>query len=177
MGNFGPGELPQVGVRSQPVHRMGKEARSTVCTRRVSADPLHTTLPGPQRDLTSTVRFDGREVPTEATMRVLGVQVDTRLRWREHVKQAAQKGSMAFEAFSRITASTWVPSMKRSRLLHTAVVRPAVLYGSQVWGLRKSASLTKPLIVWVVKKVRYMIEAAKVATIVYTDHSATVSIV
>jgi len=115
-------------------------------------------------------------------MRVLGVQVDTRLRWREHVKQAVQKGSMAFEALSRITASTWVPSMKRSRLLYTAVVRPAVLYGSQVWGLRKSgaplaASFTKPLIVWVVKKVRHMIEAAKAATIVYTDHSATVSIV
>jgi len=32
-------------------------------------------------------------------------------------------------------------------------------------------------IVWVVKKVRHMIEAAKAATIVYTDHSAAVSIV
>jgi hypothetical protein len=66
------------------------------------------------------------EIPTETTIRVLGVQVDARLRWKEHVQQAVQKGSMAFEALSRITASTWGPSMKRSRLLYTAVVRPAM---------------------------------------------------
>ena len=57
---------------------------------------------------------------------------------------------MAFEALSRLTASTWGPSMKRSRLLYTAVVRPAILYGSQVWGVRDdgtspAASLTRPL--------------------------------
>jgi len=103
----------------------------------------------PNGDLASTVHFDDREIPTETTIRVLGVQVDARLRWKEHVQQAVQKGSMAFEALSRITASTWGPSMKRSRLLYTAVVRPAMLYGSQVWGLQdngaSSASVTKPL--------------------------------
>jgi len=96
------------------------------------------------------VRFDGQVVPTETTLRVLGVQVDTRLRWREHVQQAAQKGIMAFEALSRITSSTWGPSTKQSRLLYTAVVRPTMLYGSQVWGLQDdrappAASLIKPL--------------------------------
>ena len=104
----------------------------------------------PGGDLASTVQFDGREVPTEATIRVLGVQVDARLRWKEHVKQVVQKGNTAFEALSRITASTWGPSTKRSRLLYTAVVRPAMLYGSQLWGLRDSGeppatSLLKPL--------------------------------
>jgi len=40
--------------------------------------------------------------------------------------------------------------MKRSRLLYTAVVRPAILYGSQVWGMRDdgappAVSLIRPL--------------------------------
>lgn len=61
-----------------------------------------------------------------------------------------QKGNTAFEALSRITASTWDPSIKHSQLLYTAVVRPTMLYGSQVWGLRDdgallAASLLKPL--------------------------------
>jgi len=81
---------------------------------------------------------------------VLGVQVDTGLRWREHAQQAAQKGNTAFEALSCINASTWGPSMKRSRLLYTAVVRPAILYGSEVWGMRNNgnppaSSLIRPL--------------------------------
>ncbi len=53
----------------------------------------------------STVCFAGREVPTETTICVLGVQVDARLRWKEHVQQAVQKGSMTFEALLHITAS------------------------------------------------------------------------
>ena len=104
----------------------------------------------PNGDLASTVRFNGQEVPMETTIRVLGVQVDSKLRWKEHVQQVVQKGNMAFEALSRITASTWGPSMKRSRLLYMAVVRPAILYGSQVWGMRDNgtppaASLIRPL--------------------------------
>jgi len=66
----------------------------------------------PSGDLTSTVRFEGQEVPNEATIRVLGVQVDARLNWREHVQQATQKGNTAFEALSRITASMWGPSTR-----------------------------------------------------------------
>src|SRR5436190_23182398 len=66
-------------------------------------------------------------------MRVLGVWVDPKLQWKEHVQQATRKGNAAFNALSRITASTWGPSMRRSRLIYSAVVRLTMLYGSQVW--------------------------------------------
>lgn len=104
----------------------------------------------PSGDLASAVHFNSQEVPTETAIRVLGVQVDSKLRWKGHVQQVVQKGNMAFEALSRLTASTWGPSMKRSRLLYTAVARPAMLYGSQLWGVREdgtppAASLIRPL--------------------------------
>jgi hypothetical protein len=69
-------------------------------------------------------------------MRVLGVWVDPKLQWKEHVKKVTRKGNASFEALSRLSASTWGPSMRRSRLIYSAVVRPAMLYGSQVWGAR-----------------------------------------
>ena len=104
----------------------------------------------PNGDLASAVCFNGQEISTETAIRVLGVQVDSKLRWKGHMQQVVQKGNMAFEALSRLTASTWGPSMKRSRLLYTAVVRPAMLYGSQLWGTRDdgtppAASLIRPL--------------------------------
>jgi hypothetical protein len=96
-------------------------------------------------DLASTVRINDHPAKIqESSLRVLGVWVDPQLQWKDHIQMAIKKGTTAFDALSRITASTWGPSMRRSRLLYTAVVRPALLYGSQIWGQRHSGnSITK----------------------------------
>ena len=74
-------------------------------------------------DLASTVCIAGCETaPEKTSMRILGIWVDPKLQWKEQIKKAAAKGSAAFEAMSRITTSTWGPSMRRSRLLYTATV-------------------------------------------------------
>ena len=76
--------------------------------------------------------------------------IDSKLIWRPHIQQAALKGLNAYEALARLTAATWGPSVRHSRLLYTAVVRPTMLYGSQIWSLRDdggpaAASLLQPL--------------------------------
>ena len=103
------------------------------------------------RDLASTVRINSYPAEVkEKAMRVLGVWVDPKLQWKEHIQQAVNKGNAAFNALSRITASTWGPSMRRSRLIYSAVVRPAMLHGSQVWSTQGNGkplpnTMTKPL--------------------------------
>jgi reverse transcriptase-like protein len=87
-------------------------------------------------DLASAVKIEEHTVKPAAKLKILGVWVDPKLQWKEQVKQAASSGNAAYAALSGITASTWGPSMRRSRLLYTAVVRPAMTYGSQVWGVR-----------------------------------------
>jgi hypothetical protein len=53
------------------------------------------------------VQINGHLVEVkEKSMRVLGVWVDPKLQWKEHVQQATSKGNAAFNALSRITAST-----------------------------------------------------------------------
>jgi hypothetical protein len=101
-------------------------------------------------DLASTMRFEGGAVQPETVVRVLGVQVDAKLNWAQQIQQAARNGDAAFKAMSGITASTWGPSMRRSRLIYSAVVKPTMLYGSQIWGVRDNgepaaASKLKPL--------------------------------
>ena len=101
-------------------------------------------------DLASSIRAGDHPVKPEAEIRVLGVWVDSKLQWKEHVKRAASKGAAAYEAMSRITASTWGPSMKRSRLIYAATVRPVLLYGAATWAVRDNGepaaeSLIRPL--------------------------------
>jgi len=97
----------------------------------------------PGGDLRSCVNIDNHEITAETSVRVLGVQIGSRLKWHEHIEKAAIKGQRAFEALSRITASTWGPSVQRSRLVYTAVVRPVMLYGAQVWGVQDNGDTLK----------------------------------
>ena len=69
----------------------------------------------------------------ETTLRILGVWVDPKLTWKEHIQRAASKGLAAFEALSRVVASTWGPSMKRARLLYMAVVQPSMMHAAPMW--------------------------------------------
>ncbi|TQS35012.1 hypothetical protein Golomagni_04582 [Golovinomyces magnicellulatus] len=71
-------------------------------------------------------------------MKVLGIVVNSRLRWGPQVAQAARRGEASFNALSKITSSVWGPSMRKSRLLYTPVVRPIMTYGSQIWGNQKN---------------------------------------
>ncbi len=57
-------------------------------------------------DLASTVHIAGCEMDPQTSLRVLGIWVDPKLQWKDHVEKAARKGSAAFEAMSRITAAT-----------------------------------------------------------------------
>jgi exonuclease III len=66
-------------------------------------------------------------------VRVLGVQVDTKLKWGPHLAKIAQKHASQSPAIDRISASTWGASFKMARLVYTSVVRPSITYGASVW--------------------------------------------
>jgi hypothetical protein len=61
------------------------------------------------------------------------VWLDPQLTWKDHISKSAAKGESAFNAMTRLTASTWGPSVRKSKLLYTAVARPAMTYGAPVW--------------------------------------------
>jgi hypothetical protein len=103
-------------------------------------------------DLASTVRIDGAEAELcWKSIRILGIWVDPKMQWKEQSAVAARRGEDLYNAMARITASTWGPAINRSRLLYTAVVRPAMMYGAQLWAIRPNGnliakSMIKPLL-------------------------------
>lgn len=83
----------------------------------------------------STVDING--VPTKPENRELRlpeVWFDPQLKWDAQIAKAEAKGRAAMAAMGRIVGVNWGPSFRRSRLVYTAVVRPAMLYGIQTWG-------------------------------------------
>ncbi len=91
--------------------------------------------------------FNGKPVPV---LRVLGVWVDSKLRWTQHIAQAAQKGLERFSALTRIAGSTWGLTFNKTRLLFNATIRAAISHGAPIWapgdtGQGLPASTLKPL--------------------------------
>src|SRR6266568_4673679 len=101
-------------------------------------------------DLQHTIYIQGFGGQPVKGLRVLGVWVDSKLRWSEHAAQAARKGHAQYMAMSKIVNSTWGPCFQRSRLLYTVVVWPTMTYGSSIWAIGEtekgpSKFLFKPL--------------------------------
>lgn len=87
-----------------------------------------------------------RRIKPEASTRVLGVIVDYRLEWKKHHRALQEKLVRQTRAIERLVRSAWGPSLVRSRLIYTAVVRAAIGYGSIAWHraeVRRADRLTK----------------------------------
>ena len=84
-------------------------------------------------DLSACVRIGGNRVEPKADVRVLGVWLDTRLRWGAHVRQIQAKMVNQTRGLSAVAASTWGATFRHARQVYNSVVRPAVCFGATAW--------------------------------------------
>lgn len=89
-----------------------------------------------REDLANSVNIAGHQTRGQDSIKVLGVWLDPKLTWKEHIAQVTRKGISASTAVARLATSTWGPSARNSRLLYMATVRPVLLYGAQEWATR-----------------------------------------
>ncbi|KMK56426.1 reverse transcriptase [Aspergillus fumigatus Z5] len=71
----------------------------------------------------------GQTIEPKVHVKILGVLMDTRLKYKEHIARAASKGLEAAMELRRLRGL----SPATARQLFTATVAPAVDYGSNVW--------------------------------------------
>lgn len=72
------------------------------------------------------IRIDNEELAPSPVVRILGLQLDTRLCWKAHTKAVDQKMRTQMHALGRTTASTWDATMEKAPQIYLAVVRPAL---------------------------------------------------
>jgi hypothetical protein len=84
-------------------------------------------------DLQTPVRLRETTVQPESVVRILGLQVDSKLRWKAQGQAIQTKMDTQMLALQRTTASTWGATMPEARQIYQAVVRAAMSYGALVW--------------------------------------------
>ena len=66
-------------------------------------------------------------------MRILGIHLDSKLKWGPHVNLTAAKAASHMASITRLTKSTWGATFAKARQIYAAVVRPVLAYGCPVW--------------------------------------------
>ena len=85
------------------------------------------------QDINATVDLGPIKVKPMPVVRVLGVQLDTKLNFQAHCKTIAAKMATQLNALYRTTASTWGATVAKARQLYLAIIRSALTYGAVAW--------------------------------------------
>lgn len=84
-------------------------------------------------DLQAPIVLPEVTVHPEPTVKILGLILDTKLRWKAQERAIQEKMRTQMLALQRTTASTWGATMLKARQVYQAVIRPAIAYGAPVW--------------------------------------------
>lgn len=79
-----------------------------------------------------SMEVGGETVQTKLAAKYLGVTLDVRLSFWQHIKNVANRAAVATNNLSRLMANTGGPSPSKRRLLMT-VIHSILLYGSEIW--------------------------------------------
>jgi ribonuclease HI len=67
-------------------------------------------------------------------MKYLGVIIDRGLSWREHARHAARNVMTTAQKIRGIAGRTWGTEPKILREIFDGAIRPALMYGAEIWG-------------------------------------------
>lgn len=79
----------------------------------------------------------------ENTVVYLGVKLDKKLTWAPHITGSVRKAKAAKAQLMPLVGRRSKLSVKNKLLLYKAVIRPAMMYGSEIWGAAAKSHLKK----------------------------------
>ena len=81
----------------------------------------------------ATVSFGNTVINPKASIRVLGLHIDSKLKWGPHITVLKAKMDTQELGLKMVAASTWGATLKKARTVYSAVVRPAMTFGAKIW--------------------------------------------
>ena len=84
-------------------------------------------------DLSANIQLEGVVLDPKPEVRVLGVWLDTKLKWKSHTREINKRMARQTLGLQRTTASTWGATFSHSRQIYNAVVRSALSFGAPSW--------------------------------------------
>ncbi len=92
-------------------------------------------------DMTITIRIDSNTIQSKIDIRVLDVQIDTRLKWDSHVRKIQEKMTKQIMIFTKLSIFIWKAIFRKIRMLYIFVVRLVLIYDVFVWHMLKNKKL------------------------------------
>ncbi len=86
--------------------------------------------------MTASIQIESSVIKPKSDVRVLRVQLDTKLRWGAHLRQIEANHVTRMLALSRLEAFTWGATFTKARQVYSAVVRSGIAFGASVWHQR-----------------------------------------
>jgi hypothetical protein len=94
---------------------------------------LHLTRTPKRYNTEASVKIGVKEVRPAQNIRILGVRVDSALKWKAQLRAIEAHAMRMLSALQSITGSTWGYGTSASRLIYVAMIRPAMVYGASAW--------------------------------------------
>ncbi|KAL5258270.1 hypothetical protein ACHWQZ_G013047 [Mnemiopsis leidyi] len=95
--------------------------------------------------LSKPLQVDDTEIEIRNTTKFLGVTLDSKLSWNEHIDQKCKKAKGILLQCRRAIGPSWGFNPQTMKWIYTALVRPTLTYAAMTWinGLYKQHNLAK----------------------------------
>lgn len=87
------------------------------------------------------VHLNNQQIPTNDSVKYLGLVLDKRLTWANHIKE--KRTSLNFKLHKLRPLLRSKISLNNKLLIYKQILRPAMTYGIQLWGTSKNSNLNK----------------------------------
>ncbi|GBM35959.1 RNA-directed DNA polymerase from mobile element jockey [Araneus ventricosus] len=85
----------------------------------------------------------GQPVPRVYQYKYLGIILDPKLSFNKHISDALTKAKYTSQKLASLVARWSTLPIKHKLLLYKAIIRPAMMYGSQVWGATSTTNIRR----------------------------------
>ena len=79
------------------------------------------------------LRVDGADIEMKTSTKLLGVTLDNKLSWNEHIEKQCKKVKGILMQCRRAVGPTWGFTPKTMRWIYNAIARPSLAYGAMIW--------------------------------------------
>ena len=94
---------------------------------------IHLTRSSEKFNMRVSVDLDSITTKSKASIRVLELQIDGKLRWEPHIREVKIKMKSQCRALSITAVSTWGVTLNKARQVYSSIVRSAIIYAAATW--------------------------------------------
>ena len=86
------------------------------------------------------IQIDGQKIEISKSVKYLGVIIDNKLNWNEHIQTAVNKCKKALFSAKRAIGNKWGISPKQMMWIYKTIIIPILSYGAVIWAMNLTKS-------------------------------------